>query len=311
MTSDDAETMAPAVVTSCRQVMRMLYALHDEQGVAEALHGIVMLWLDERVFSATDPRLDVLTTTLAGMAAEQRAFRKAHGLDPRVVDVYPYEMPPLEAKELSERILEAVDRALHSEVHPRGPSLLAIDAILAPLFAERERLREEAADAQACEADAWIKVDDLHRGRATNFIRAVEAAVAAYHATPAHEGEALTFELPSYQRDATAMRDECVRLDSKLEAARLDAARWALKYDEMSDAEFSSDPIRGRRAYVAVLAKHDPTVECALECSECGRRTSYDDDADVCEPTASDPRHADPTWRCTPCRERGAPAVSR
>lgn len=69
-----------------REVMARLYSEGDERFVAECVHGIVMQWIDERVISEDDPRLDLLTNTLAHISAEMQAKRAARGLDPTVVD---------------------------------------------------------------------------------------------------------------------------------------------------------------------------------------------------------------------------------
>jgi len=83
MTHDERKDRADQII---HQAMADLYALGNERTVGEAVHGLVMLWIDERVIRADDPRLVTVTNTLADLAGHMQAERQLRGLDPTVVD---------------------------------------------------------------------------------------------------------------------------------------------------------------------------------------------------------------------------------
>ena len=78
---DDVRTSVLA-----REAMARLYAAGDEWFVGLAVHGIVMMWIDERVIDERDPRLEIITNAIATLASDMEARRAAQGLDPTVVD---------------------------------------------------------------------------------------------------------------------------------------------------------------------------------------------------------------------------------
>jgi hypothetical protein len=78
-----------ATTDLCRRAMATFYAAGNEQFVADCVHGLVMMWLDERVFDGGDADIARATQVLARLAGRMRRARERRGLDPTVVDADP------------------------------------------------------------------------------------------------------------------------------------------------------------------------------------------------------------------------------
>jgi hypothetical protein len=112
----------------CRRAMATFYAAGDERFVADCVHGLVMMWLDERVFGEDDMHVDRVSDLLARLAGRMRAERERRGLDPTVVDADP------EAQARGRAYLDA-ELARIAEADPGPyvcPGCYAVDAACEP-----------------------------------------------------------------------------------------------------------------------------------------------------------------------------------
>lgn len=92
---------------------------------------------------------------------------------------------------------------------------------------------------------------------------------------------------------------------NETEIAQLDAALWAIQVDAMRRGEWGDgmlDPSR-RSGYIAVIAKALPTMRLGIVCTRCDNESDWIGE-DNSLPAANDPRHQDPSWRCSMCKDR-------